>query len=264
MKKESTVILTKEQYNQWKEDHKNLNYYSFYERGNVIDKIWLKDRNEAEQHLKKLINNKKPKLFYYKQTNPFIIVNKNGTYRLEFDSICDAFMKNRDTLMDKIQSIYYRFIHKLETIKYFIRDIKYYIKNYDSYSRTSHNKVEWYNLIHHLIKDFKFNIPIMIKDGVSHPINFVSNEEWHKCLEDFLLLIQTYEFYSDDYSMKECNTFYKKLGKKFIDNHKKLLETIPYYSYSKDIIYIELLKLCDNSWNELWEWIKKHGRDLWD
>lgn len=252
------MYLTKKQAEEWFENYKNKDYFTFYYDGVEIDSKWLKNRDEAISHLKELIKeDRDPNLYKYSINNPHYITSTDGGFKVVFPHK----IKSKITLWDNVNAFFHRLFDKT---KRFIKDIIYYIKKYNFEFGGSHNRTEWYNLIDHIISDLKYNIPIMLKEAHGYNSQFDNIEGWQNCLVDFLLILQEYDFYQDYMMDKTCNEYYKQFGQKFIDNHNRLVNSIPYYDYSTDIDYSKAYKSQEDNWNELCEWMKKYGRNLWD
>jgi hypothetical protein len=251
------MYLTEKQSKEWFEEHKNKNYYTFYCRNVEIESNWLSNREEAVEHLKTLMSGKKPNIFKYKCNNPHYIMKDDNSVEVVYSHE----IISKTTLWDNVNAFFYRLFDRT---KRFIKDVIYYIKKYDFEFGGSHNRTEWYCLIDHMISDLKYNIPIMLQKGHSYPPEFKHVDDWYNCLINFLLILQEYDFYQDYMMDKKCNDYYKQFGQKFIDNHNRLVNSIPYYDYSTDIDYSKTYKSQEDNWNELCEWIKKYGRNLWD
>jgi hypothetical protein len=218
----------------------------------------LSSRDEAIKHLQTLINGKKPNIFKYKINNPHYVLNKDGSVDVIYPHKSEV--SDTSTLYN-INAYFYRLYNK---VKIFIKDLIYYIKNYNFECGGSHNRTEWYCLIDHIMSDLKYNIPIMLKDGHSYCSEFNKMEDWRDCLLDFLLLMQEYDFYDKYMLPKTCDSYYKQFGHKFIQNHNRLVNSIPYYEYSYDINYAKAYELQEKNWNDICQWFMKYGRNLWD
>lgn len=267
MNSNNTEILTKEEYAIWKKEHKNKNHYTFYKNNIKLYSEWLENRDDAKNIIDNLQTGSSD-TFYYKTTTPHII-KKSDEY-VVCNHLNDVFLSHKPTswlgkINEKVINVYYYITYRIpEKLNCFIKDICYFIKNYNWECQYSHNRLEWYSIIDHIINDLKYNIPIMIKNGHSYPTEFTNIDEWHDKLKQLLLYIQKYDFYRWYYSEEKCTDEYKKMGEEFVVHHNNLNKAIPYYENSKDINYNELDKIVQKTWDNIIDWLKKYGQNLWD
>lgn len=255
--------LTKEEYKEWLESHKNINLYEFYDsNGKPQYKDWLvQNREEAS----KIVNESNGKISYYKEVPVYIVQNKDGTYSIHENTITDMFEdKEKEPLFHEIAWYVYRVLDKIHQVISFIKDTIHYFKTYKK--KVVHDRNIWYCLNSHILEDLKWNLPKLRDKSNGYPGYLKNAQEWHDKIDEMLLLLQSYYIYKDIYGKvsKECPQEWAKLGQKFIDNYKNLIENIPYYENSHDIDYMELNDLISKIWDDMWEWMKKHGGDLWD
>lgn len=148
-------------------------------------------------------------------------------------------------------------------------------------ARTKHSKHEWYSLDGHIIDDLLYNLPKLISDRIGFPgflveearkklgdtssddnisksVDDEANMMWTGMLEELLLNVRLYVFYSGFGIVSEDDG----LPKDFIEKYKN---TIPYKPYTnKNINYDKLHDLIAKHWNFIWDWMKQYGQSLWD
>lgn len=259
--------LTKEEYEEWLENYsKNKDLYGFYDSNDkLLFKEWLdKNRKQASDTVKE----SNGKISYYKKVHAYIVENKDGTYNIYEDNahvnMINDTIEDKESLYDKVTWKVYRILGKIHQVITFIKDTIYYFKTYKQ--KVIHDRNIWYCLNSHILEDLKLNLPKLRDESHGYPGYINSAEEWRDKIDEMLLLLQSYYIYKDIYgrSTKECPQEWAKLGQKFIDNYKKLIENVPYYENSHDIDYKQFDVLFNKVWDDMWEWMKKYGGDLWD
>lgn len=254
--------LTKEEYIKWREKHKSEELYEFYDSNDKsLFKEWRIDRNSASNAVKA----SNGKISYYKEVPIYIVQNKDGTYNIHESIINDIDDdKSKETLYDKAIWFVYRVLDKVHQVISFIKDTNYYFKTYKK--KSVHDRNIWYCLNSHILEDLRWNLPKLRDESHGYPGNLNNAKEWKDKIDDMLLAMQSYFIYKELYGQpqKECPEEWSKLGQKFIDNYKNLISNIPYYENSHDINYEELNDLVAKSWDDMWNWMKQWGSDLWD
>lgn len=178
----------------------------------------------------------------------------------------------------------YYFIDRPKDLWYWIRDLKYLLKNKEAYSN------QW-NLDWHLIDSIERNLPSLIKN--SHSLAFLDEAiiQMHghepgfdldkfyrdnymgypKDLEELALKIQNEEYNKLLLNVK-LYKYYSSFGSIDFDNKDEVefdkiwRRTLPIKKGTYDEIsdYKELIKLTKDSWNSIWDWMKAYGQKLND
>ena len=278
--------LTKFEYDEFNKLHKNETRCAIFIENDDTPKhiFWAKTREYAEQEVEKFKLEHSNVNAYYKNYDYYYVLTSDGTndvlqYEHSFFEKTFKYQGFRGSLSYMWDGIYWSIKGKLKNIKYFFKDLFYWIKNYSLRKGYSHNSIEWYCLKWHILEDIKFNVKKLIEQMHSCPNDmieeakeyFKDNTEfndkveidkgialWKIRLTELLDLVYLYELYenygfrydeSDEYAMKIYN---------------KYKGTIPYYKNSKDINYTELHKMTNECWNNICNWMMKHGQNLWD
>lgn len=249
--------LTKEEYKEWLKSQ-NMNLYRFYNSNNEsLYKGWLNSRKEASDSVKA----SNGKISYYKEVPIYVVQNEDGTYSIHENIIKD---EEKEPLYDKVVWFVYRTLDRIQQVISFIKDTIHYFKTYKK--KVVHDRNIWYCLSGHILEDLKQNLPKLRDKSTGYPAYLKNEQEWYDKIDEMLLLLQSYFIYKDIYGIvpEETPQEWAKLGQKFIDNYKNLIKNIPYYENSHDIDYMKLNDLISKIWDDMWEWMKKHGGDLWD
>ena len=278
--------LSQKEYKEFIELHKGESRCAiFIENDDTPKKIfWAKTREEAAREVDKFKSEHFNVSAYYKNYDFYYVLTDDGTndvlqYEHSLYEMLFEYPGFRNVLSDILNRIYWFIKHKLENIKYFIKDLFYWIKNYSLIKGYSHNRIEWYCLKGHMLEDIKFNVKKMIKwmhgcpnDMVEEAkeyfkdnAEFADKDEvdkgvalWKNRLNELLDLVYLYELYegfglepdkSDEHAMKIYHEY---------------KDTIPYHKNSKDINYVELQHMTTECWNNICNWMMKHGQNLWD
>ena len=80
---------------------------------------------------------------------------------------------------------------------------------------------------------------------------------WKIRLNELLDLVYLYELY-EGYGLEP-----NKSDEHAMKIYHEYKDTIPYYKNSKDIDYVELDKMTTECWNNICNWMMKHGQNLW-
>jgi hypothetical protein len=278
--------LSQKEYKEFIELHKGESRCAiFIENDDTPKKIfWAKTREEAEQEVDKFKSEHSNVKAYYKNYDFYYVLTNDGTndvlqYEHAFFEKTFEYKGFRGNLSYIWDGIYWSIRGKLENIKYFIKDLFYWIKNYSLRLGYSHNSSEWYCLKGHILEDIKFNVKKMInymhgcpnymveeaKEYFKDNAEFANKDEvdkgvalWKNRLTELLDLVYLYELYeSYGFGYDESDEYAMKIYHEYKD-------TIPYYKNSKDINYTELAKMTTECWNNICNWMMKHGRNLWD
>jgi hypothetical protein len=275
--------LTQKEYKEFKELHKDENRYAIFIEGNdePIEFLWSKTRDFVVQKVEEYEKTNSDKNVYYKLYDPYFILTNDGTndvllYERSLYEKIFEYQGLRGILSYMWDGIYWSIKGKLENIKYFFKDLFYWIKNYSLGKGYSHNRIEWYCLTSHILEDIKFNVKKLIKDMHGCPTTIVEEaktffkdknfkdeteagiELWKIRLNELLEIVYRYEFYTN-YGF--CTNSNDEYAVRIAETYK---DTIPYYPKSKDLRYDELDKLIHYQWEKFCEWMKKYGQDLWD
>lgn len=278
--------LTKTEYDEFKKLHKDETRYAIFTENDDAPKhiFWAKTREEAEQEVDKFKLEHSNVNAYYKNYDFYIVLTDDGTndvlqYERPFFEKSIDYRAFKSNLNDIINKIYWYFKCKLKNVKFFIKDLFYWIENYSTRNGYSHNHTEWYCLKGHILEDIKFNVKKLIKQMHGCPNDmieeakeyFKDNNEfadkdevdkgvalWKIRLSELLDLVYLYELY-ENYGFKfdESDEYAMQIYNKYKD-------TIPYYKSSKDINYVELDKMITDCWTNICNWMIKYGQDLWD
>jgi hypothetical protein len=277
--------LSQKEYKEFTELHKGESRYAIFIENDDTPKniFWAKTREEAEQEVDKFKSEHSNVSAYYKNYDYYYVLTNDGTndvlqYEHAFFEKTLEYPGFRGILSYIWDGIYWSIKGKLENIKYFFRDLFYWIKNYSLVKGYSHNRIEWYCLKGHMLEDIKFNVKKLIeqmhgcpnymveeaKEYFKDNAEFTDKDEvdkgvalWKIRLNELLDLVYLYELYEgfglepdkfDEHAMKIYNEY---------------KDTIPYYKNSKDINYVELDKITTECWNNICNWMMKYGQNLW-
>lgn len=278
--------LSQKEYKEFTELHKSESRYAIFIENDDTPKniFWAKTREEAEQEVDKFKSEHSNVSAYYKNYDYYYVLTNDGTndvlqYEHAFFEKTIEYKASISSLSDIIDRIYWFIKHKLEDIKYFIKDLFYWIENYSLGKGYSHSRIEWYCLKGHILEDIKFNVKKLIeqlhgcpnymveeaKEYFKDNVEFANRDEvdkgaalWKIRLTELLDLVYLYELYeSYGFGYDESDEYAIKIYNKYKD-------TIPYYKNSKDINYVELDKMTTECWNNICNWMMKYGQNLWD
>ena len=97
--------------------------------------------------------------------------------------------------------------------------------------------------------EIKDERPVVSEKGV---------ELWREELIKFLENVLLYKYY-DGYGIVD------EKDKQMVEIHKKYESTLPYVKGTyKQLEYSKLRELINKHWEFICDWMKEHGRDLWD
>jgi hypothetical protein len=271
--------------------------YHYDDGKEIIDmKFEAESREVAYERLCGFISDNalNPADYFYKEIDKYIL-NDNGTKRT-FDSMHELmeFQTSDHTWIDDIRTWFSIKSDKIRNIKYIIKDIVFWWKNYNSFSSTSHMRSETWSLDHHMINDLAFNIPIFQKNlkeknfGIADYWCLKARDHFKETIEEYVVsedLVNSHTYTNEEMSLatemwnEKLDELMKFIGKyeylnaygHLSDNEKTLYRIddsfnniIPYYPGTEDDIdYKKLQNLIDNEWNNIWDWIKEYGRMLW-
>lgn len=254
----------------------------------TMTKFWAKDDDEAYEELKKYQKIANKAYTYYYSTTGYYVGNeldKDGKVK-RFDSMREMMedWQSRKSTFTKVKdAVLWPFERAWDRAKDFFwygaKDLLFWIKHH-------HNRSESWSLDYHLVEDLIFNIPRLIKDKSGVPSSFcyrarkelhkddssfdadksfeenpnsdskemeLATKLWNEELEKCLLYAKLWDFYHN-FGITEDQEFEKTWKK-----------TIPYKPGTcEEIDYLKLQELENRNWNSLWNWIKEHGRELWD
>ena len=259
----------------------------------TMSKFWAKDQHEAYEELKKYRKVANKAYTYYFGTTGYYVDNKldeDGKVKRydDFEEMVKAWKTERTTITKIKDAVTWPFERALDKMKdrwRWLCDALYFLKK-------NHKRNESWSLDYHLLDDIIYNIPLLIKHKHGVPAEFCmkARAEIHKCekrfdvsksfeknpnsdekemdlaikmwneeLERGLLYAKLYTFYHgfghlDDDAWPDCKKFEKDWS-----------NTIPHVPGTyHEIDYAKLHALENKYWNSLWNWIKDHGRNLWD
>ena len=248
-------------------------------------------------------------VYYYEVIHEYIIRHDDGTTET-FESLSFiglpkkwsemSFKEKIEQIIENIHSYFYSKIFKINSIKYFLEDVWYWIKHYDKFTCTSHSKSEIWSIDYHILEDLVFNIDKMIirlndKEsciGVPDKYllqareqlkeqdkNYTVPEEkinchaytveehnlghkiWSNKLEKFIHTIGIY-YYLTGYGHLSDEEYAKY--HMYADDKECYKSIIPVYEGTlDDIDYEKLREKTDKYWNDIMDWLKENGRDLW-
>lgn len=233
--------------------------------------------------------------FKYKRLMIFNILHDDGTtteeeFLANDDEPKTFFKKNEDFCVGK----WYSLTRKYQNLRYFFKELRFWLKNYNMEHCTSHMNSECWSLDIHILNDLKFNIPrikeIASKGGgiptkytelARMQLKATSNEKY-VIPQD---IINSHSYTTDEFKLAEklwineldfgfdliCRyCYYLDYG--IIDPNnpidvemeKKYKHTIPYYpGTTTDIDYEKFHEVVEKAWNDVWMWFTENGRDLW-
>lgn len=281
-------ILTKKEYDEFVELHKNEERFAIY----LIDKekpekiFWAKSREDAVKELQTFKKENPNVEAYYKLYGFYFVKTDDETGNMIIcDNLNECFnkhitIKNKiysffNNLYMHIETFYYKFLGKITLIKNFFKDLIYWIKNYSLFECGSHNRIEWYSLDSHILNDIKFNVKILIDKMHGCPNCIIEEAKtyfkdekfkddveagmklWKIRLTELLNNVYLYELYREYGCYNEKDEYSKMI-------YEKYKNTIPYYPESKDINYDEIYKLSRNQWVKICNWMIDYGENLWD
>lgn len=278
--------LTKTEYDEFKKLHKDETRYAIFIENDDVPKhiFWAKTREEAEQEVDKFKLEHSNVNAYYKNYDFYIVLTDDGTndvlqYERPFFEKSIEYRAFKSNLNDIIDKMYWYFKCKVENVKFFIKDLFYWIKTYSTRNGYSHNRTEWYCLKGHILEDIKFNVKKLIermhgcpndmieeaKEYFKDNNEFANKDEvdkgvalWKIRLNELLDLVYLYELYENyGFTFDESDEYAMQIYNKYKD-------TIPYHKKSKDIDYIKLDKMITDSWTNICNWMIKYGQNLWD
>ena len=254
----------------------------------TMKKFWAKDDAEAYHELqeyRKIAN--REYTYYYGSTGYYVDrdpLTKKMRYFDDPEEMHQAWLKEHTSVFEKMSSEFRYWWSRLKDVKYWLRDLIYFIK-------TRHDYCECWQLDGHFINDLEFNLPKIkeYKDGT--PIAFYAKaaKELHKDDKDFddekylkdnpsldeeglsdlatkmfnaeidkcILYVKLYKYYSN-YGIIDKN------NNDEVEFDKKWHKTIPYVPGTyKEFDYKKLQALIDKNWNALMNWCKDNLQYCW-
>lgn len=201
----------------------------------------------------------------------------------------DEIMKRRTAFRKERRRVFGGLTAYLKTIKthesdlkFAIKDILYFLRNYDLLSNRSHQICERWSIDNHILETLSFNLPLLIKKKVGIPNEYcekarrqlkesrkrngalsktamdLADSLWTKELEKLLLYVRLYNYY-------EGYGIINKRNRDEVAIHEKYGKTLPYLKGTYfELDYRKLRKLCDKYWNLWITQYRKIGRSLWD
>ena len=212
-----------------------------------------------------------------KEIEDYEVRSKSVEHKVSLFDLNEAPEDKMDELVDETESV------NSDVFK--IRDLEYL-------NRTKHRYNESWSIDSHMLEDLEFNIPILIKDKQGVPTEYcekardiihkddknynrnevnkndpnydengvmeLASKLWNDDLEKLLLNVKLYQYYENFGIVDEKNP-------EEVEFDKKYHSTIPLIQGSyDDIDYVKLSEISNNCWNYIWDFMKEHGRDLWD
>ena len=254
-------------------NHKIKNYYNIFyndksNKMNIVYQFWA-DNDDAAYDV----------LCEYKSENP---PAPNGEYYYGYCgfypmndkqySCMDEYLSDYDeNIIEKIKAWFeFYFVYKVKDFFHALRDAIFLLK-------TNHNYYERWSIDTHIIDDLRFNLPIMIENLHGCPESFCERasesseikderpvvsekgvELWREELTKLLENVLLYKYY-DGYGIVD------EKDKQMVEIHKKYESTLPYVKGTyKQLEYSKLRELINKHWEFICDWMKEHGRDLWD
>ena len=276
------------------------NYKIYYFADNkydktVVEKFFANDDDEAYKHLLEFSSKwtDSNKQLYYGTIHYVCSMNENGNkspyYDIEEHREIGKWIHEDDPLIKRTWEnikdfFHYYFVDKPKDLYYWLRDIRYLLKNKEAYSN------QW-NLDWHILDSMKRNIPSLIKN--SYALAFIDEaiikihskdpgfdlkkyyEEhcsgYPKDVEDLAIKIQKEE-YEKILLYVKLYQYYSNFGDIDFDDHEEIefdkewRHTLPIKKGTYDEIsdYDEMNKLVKKYWDKIWDWMKAYGQKLND
>lgn len=266
-----------------------------------VTEFYAESRDAAENILNKYSADHKEDGNEYYYSGRFYYTEKNGK-NMEFNSIKEMleFKNEKISFIEKIKDkwndicIWFSVkTEKFKRIKYFLQDLIFWLKNYNSFNNTSHMRSEAWSLYDHILNDIAFNIPAMkntIDRGHGIPCIYcdTAREIIKKENENYKIPENSYSYTHEELTLakslwfNELDNLLRTIGMYYLyenyghlsDDEYKLYKLdkpkeeytklIPYYPGTKnDINYTKLRELSSKAWSDIWNWIDKHGQNLW-
>ena len=254
----------------------------------TMKKFWAKDDSEAYEVLKDYRKIANKEYTYYFGTTGYCVdrdpITKKPRYFDDLEELHEAWENEHDNIIEKIAREYRYLCSKILDIKYWFRDILYFIK-------TRHDYREHWQLDSHFIDDLEFNLPKIKEHKYGTPIAFyekaakilhkddpnfdvdeylnknpqlnekgleelavkIFNDEIDKCI----LYVKLYKYYSNYGEIDESIIEEVEFDKKW---HKTILYVPGTY---KEIDYKKLQTLVERNWNALMNWCKENLQYCW-
>jgi len=261
---------------EFEENRKTLTYYKIFvispDIGEIVlYKFWAKDNDDAYKTLQEFKND-----FSLPEEVEGPFYSESGYYvshtGKRYDTMMEMMKGEESDFFNNILDFFiYTIPEKLHSFVTFVSRIFYLL-------RTGRKREESWDIIYHMLDLLKHNLPIMIENLNSVPVNFENNPPehfvligentnteyndkllcWKRELETLKYNVLAYLYYSD-FGVIDKND--KQM--KYIE--EKLKDTIPYKSgTNKKIDYSKFNDLIQKHWNAIWDWIKQYGMNLWD
>ena len=135
----------------------------------TMKKFWAKDDSEAYEVLKDYRKIANKEYTYYFGTTGYCVdrdpITKKPRYFDDLEELHEAWENEHDNIIEKIAREYRYLCSKILDIKYWFRDILYFIK-------TRHDYREHWQLDSHFIDDLEFNLPKIKEHKYGTPIAF--------------------------------------------------------------------------------------------
>ena len=254
----------------------------------TMKKFWAKSDDEAYDELKeyrKVAN--KEYTYYYGRAETTVDLDPKTKKVRYFDDLNEAhlaWIKEHDSIIEKISSEWRYICSKATDIKCWFRDVWHFIK-------TRHDYRECWQLDGHFINDLEFNLPLVKKFKRGIPIAFyakaakilhkadkkfdadeylkknpnldepglqeaaqmIFNDELDKCIQ----YVKLYKYYSDYGIIDSSNADEVEFDRQW---HK----TLPYIPGTyKELDYKKLAALTDRNWNAIMNWCKDNLQYCW-
>lgn len=277
-------------------DNKRPNYKIYYFGKNhydkiVLEKFYAENDDAAYAHLNTLPSN--GKTLYYAPIHYVSTVDSKGNRSPEVDidehhalgkwiHEDEPFLKR---MWEEVKDFFvYWLVDRPKDFYYWLRDLKYLLKNKEAYSN------QW-NLDYHLLESIERNVPSLIKN--SYALAFIDDailqlhgnepefdlDKFHRdnCMgypkevEELAVKIQNEE-YNKLLLYVKLYKYYAAFGDIDFDNpdevafDKEWRHTLPIKPGTYDEIsdIKKMTSLAQEYWNKTWEWVKKHGQKLND
>ena len=257
----------------------------------IVTKFKAKDDNEAKTRLNEYCNALNDSAYYYGRIHYVKYCSPNGDTKIKCMDDKDIFLVDDDYKQNAFIKAFksigdffeYWFLQKPLDWWYKMQDVAYLLK----YGEARSN--QW-NLDCHLLDTIELNVPSLIK--YSHGMMFIDEAilELHKNDKNFdlrkyheehcrgypddveklamkiqndeynklLLYVKLYKYYSDFGCVDLSNANDVKFDKEW--RHTLPIKDGTYDEFDYD----KLNNLAQEQWNNIWDWVKKHGQKLYD
>ena len=247
----------------------------------ILYKFWANSDEDAFNTLQKYIKDNPPSGDMLEGTGPFYstsgyYVSHTGkhydslTAMHKFEDKENMFTKFIDFFRYTIPAKWSDFTWKISKLKYFLK--------------TGRIKGEAWDIHWHMVELLKTNLPIMMKNLNGFPAYIEEmvkggadspNFEGHSILLDEKTTNRGVELWKSElnklYHDVLAYVYYSDFGivdpedKAMVEIDKELQPTLPYKpGTNKSFDYVKLDNLIKTHWDNIWDWMKKYGQNLWD